>query len=118
MKQRFVVVIALLLFAAAPAFPMAARFGPDIQGVCTKNLTVNGDAAGSVTIRTASEDEPGASASFRSYGWSPWPRFTGSVSSVHHYSEKTRAKVSVGRNTGTAWVPYYVYSTLTNWCDD
>ena len=64
MKTLSAILISFMLFAAVPALAMNTRYGPDIQGVCTRNLTYSGDAAGFVTIRTASEDEPGASASF------------------------------------------------------
>ncbi len=118
MKKFYAILTALLMFAAMPTSAISARFWPDLEGVCTRNLTVDGYAAGSVNIRTASEENPGASASFRSYGWSPWPRFTGSVNSVYHYEDETRVRVSVGRNTGTQWISYYVYRTVTRWCDD
>ncbi len=115
---RLMFVVTVLLSLASWSHAMASIGLPDIQGVCTENLTVGGEAAGFVHIRTASEDEPGANARFRSYGWSPWPKFTGGVKSVYHYQTHSRAYVSVGKNIGTQWLPYYTYTTVSRRCTD
>lgn len=73
---------------------------------------------GTIRIRTASEDNPGASIKIRSGGWSPWPRYAGSVSEVYHTQYRSRATVSVGINAGTQWLPYYVYTDVERWCAD
>ena len=111
----FLVVLVSLL---GHSLAMSARYIPDVQGVCTHNLTAKGHAAGFVTIRTASEENPGASARFRSGGWSPWPRYSGSVRDVYHYENSSTAIVSVGINFGTRWIPYYAYTNVYRYCDD
>ena len=115
---RLMCVVAALVLLVSWSYAMVAKSLPDIQGICTENLTVDGYAAGEVTIRTAIEDDPGASASFPSDGWSPYPHFSGNVESVHHSATGSHVDVNVGRNAGTAWVPYYVYKTVSRWCDD
>ena len=110
-------IIALLPILGQSLAKPAWHF-PDIQGVCTHNLTARGHAVGSVTIRTASEDHPGASVNLRADGWSPWPRYTGSVSEVYHWQHNSRATVSLGINEGTQWIPYYVYTDVDRWCAD
>ena len=115
---RLMFVVAVLILLVSWAYAMAAKSLPDIQGICTENLTVDGYAAGKVTIRTAIEADPGASASFRSDGWSPYLHFTGNVESIDRSETGSRVYVNVGRNVGTAWIPYYVYKTVSRWCDD
>lgn len=115
---RLMFVVTVLLSLASWSQAMASISLPDIQGVCEENLTTGGEAAGWVDIRTASEDEPGADARFRSYGWSPWPKFTGGVKSIYHYETYSRVYVNVGKNIGTQWIPYYTYSTVSRSCAD
>ncbi len=115
---RVMIVVTVLLSLACLSQTMASISLPDVRGLCRENLTTGGEAAGWVTIRTSSEDEPGAKAKFRSYGWSPWPKFTGGVNSVQHHETYSKVSVNVGKNIGTQWVPYYIYTTVSRTCAD
>ena len=83
----FVVTVLLSLAGWSQAMASIKLF--DVQGVCTEGLSTGGESAGWVTIRTESENNPGADTRFRSYGWSPWPKYTGGVRSVHHNDHRT-----------------------------
>ncbi|MCY3572743.1 MAG: hypothetical protein OXG92_00815 [Chloroflexi bacterium] len=121
MSKKFgaalLLILALLSILGLSVASPAWHF-PDDTGVCTHSLTSRGHALGSVTIHTASEDDPGASIKIRTGGWSPWPRYTGSISEVYHSQNSSRATVSVGINVGTQRLPYYIYTDVERRCAD